>query len=70
MVDGVNGYLVEQDAAEIGERMETLAAADLAAWRPRARASVAERTWRHVAEQYLDLAEQVAASRAAESAVA
>ena len=41
VVDGVNGYLVEQDAAEIGERMESLAAADLTAWRPRARASVA-----------------------------
>jgi glycosyltransferase involved in cell wall biosynthesis len=68
VVDGVNGFLVEQDAAEIGDRMETLAAADLADWSPRARASVAERTWRHVAAKYLELAEQVAASRAAGSA--
>ncbi len=70
VVDGVNGYLVEQDAAEIGERMESLAAADLAEWRPRARASVADRTWRHVAEQYLALAEEVAASRSVEGRVA
>ena len=69
VVDGVNGYLVGQDAAEIGDRMETLAAADLAAWRPRARASVEERTWRHVAAQYLELAEQVATARAAEGGV-
>ena len=62
----MNGYLVEQDAAEIGDRMEFLAAADLTEWRLRARASVADRTWRHVAEQYLELAEQVAASRSAE----
>ena len=70
VVDGVNGYLVEQNAAEIGDRMETLAAADLRAWGPRARASVEDRTWRHVAAQYLELAEQVAAGRAAESTVA
>lgn len=70
VVDGVNGFLVEQDAADIGERMETLAAADLDAWRPRARASVADRTWRHVAVKYLELAEKVAAARAAESAAA
>jgi glycosyltransferase involved in cell wall biosynthesis len=69
VVDGVNGYLVEQDAIEIGDRMETLAAADLAALRPRARASVADRTWRHVAAQYLDLAGQVAASRVSQGAV-
>lgn len=70
VVDGVNGYLVEQDGTEIGERMESLAAADLAAWRPRARASVAERTWRHVAKQYLELAEEVAARRGVEGGVA
>jgi glycosyltransferase involved in cell wall biosynthesis len=70
VVDGANGYLVEQDAAEIGDRMETLAAADLDAWRLRARASVADRTWRHVAAQYLELAEQLAESRTAEGGVA
>jgi UDP-glucose:(heptosyl)LPS alpha-1,3-glucosyltransferase len=70
VVDGVNGYLVEQDAAEIGERMELLAATDLAEWRPRARASVAERTWRHVAAQYLELAEQVAARRPSDGGIA
>ena len=70
VVDGFNGYLVDQDAAEIGERMEALAAADLAAWRHRARASVAERTWRHVAAQYLELAEQVAARRVSDGGIA
>jgi UDP-glucose:(heptosyl)LPS alpha-1,3-glucosyltransferase len=69
IVDGVNGYLVDQDGAEIGERMEELAAADLAAWRDRARASVATRTWEHVAAQYLELARDVEARRSAGSAV-
>lgn len=63
VVDGVNGYLVDQEAAQIGARLETLAADDLGPWRRRARASVAQRTWRHVAVQYLALAEELAARR-------
>ena len=66
IVDGVNGYLVEQDAVEIGERMESLAAADLGAWRPRARASVAQYSWRQVATQYLELAARIDRERRAE----
>lgn len=65
VVDGVNGYLVDQDAAQIGARLESLAADDLAAWRRRARESVAQQTWRHVAAQYLALAGELAAQRAA-----
>ncbi len=38
--DGENGFIVRRDAAEIGDRMEQLAAADLTPWRERARASV------------------------------
>ncbi|WP_457100820.1 glycosyltransferase family 4 protein [Microbacterium sp. P5_E9] len=70
VIDGVNGYLVMQDAAEIGDRLESVAAGDRAEWGRRARASVEDRTWRHVAQQYLELTERVAASRAAESAAA
>ena len=62
-VDGVNGYLVGTDAAEIGERMERLAAADLGAV---AGEGPGERRRLHLgatASRYLELAEEVAASR-------
>lgn len=55
--DGVNGYLVAQDPAEIGARLEQLAAADLFGWRDRARTSAMEYSWHEIAGRYLDLLE-------------
>lgn len=69
VTDGVNGFLVEHDAVTIADRLEQLAAADLTQWRERARASVAGHTWREVALRYIDLAERIAAERAASEAV-
>jgi UDP-glucose:(heptosyl)LPS alpha-1,3-glucosyltransferase len=68
VADGENGFLVEHDAAMIADRLEQLAAADLIPWRERARASVANHTWREVARRYLDLAERIAAERSPEKA--
>lgn len=61
--NGENGFLVGQDAREIADRLEQLAAEDLGPWRERARSSVAEWTWADVARRYLELAEAIAAER-------
>ncbi len=63
IADGSNGYLVAQDAAEIGDRFEELAAADLAPWRERARQSVAGLGWRDIASRYVALAEEIQRER-------
>jgi UDP-glucose:(heptosyl)LPS alpha-1,3-glucosyltransferase len=62
--DGVNGYLVERDAATIADRLETLAASDPAEWRRKARESALPYSWESVARRYLSLAERLAAERA------
>ncbi|WP_188744349.1 glycosyltransferase family 4 protein [Agromyces bauzanensis] len=61
--NGENGFLVGRDAREIADRLEQLAAEDLASWRERARASVAGWTWADVARRYLELAERIVAER-------
>jgi len=66
IVDGSNGFLVNQDAVEIGDRLESLAAEDLTGWRHRARASVAQRTWRNSAGRYLELAARIDRERRSE----
>lgn len=63
--DGENGFLVSHEAREIAERLEQLAAEDLAPWRERARASVAGYSWAEVARRYVALAQRIAESRPA-----
>ena len=68
IVDGENGYLVDRDAREVGERLDALATlsdAELAAWHARARASVEPYTWPAIARRYLDLVREVEAERSA-----
>jgi UDP-glucose:(heptosyl)LPS alpha-1,3-glucosyltransferase len=65
VLDGVNGYLVERDPAEIGERLEELAAHPAGSFSTAARASVEGRTWAATARLYLELAEDIAAGKAA-----
>jgi UDP-glucose:(heptosyl)LPS alpha-1,3-glucosyltransferase len=67
VVDGVNGYLVERVPAEIGDRLERIAAEPLGGFTNAARASVEGYSWSAIARQYLDLAEAVAAEKAAET---
>ncbi|MEI5583924.1 glycosyltransferase [Agromyces sp. CCNWLW213] len=62
--NGENGYLVGPDSHEVADRLEQLAAVDLASWRERARASIEGWTWTDVARRYLELAEQVAIEKA------
>jgi len=69
VVDGENGYLVDQDAAQIGERLASIAETEVGAWRDHARASVKRLSWRHAAERYLDLASQVDRERQADRPV-
>lgn len=71
VVDGVNGFLVERDPREVGERMQQLADlpdAELAEYRSRARSSVEPYSWRAVARRYLDLVEELEAERGASDA--
>jgi UDP-glucose:(heptosyl)LPS alpha-1,3-glucosyltransferase len=68
VVDGVNGYLVERDPAEVGDRLERIAAQPPEAFAAAARASVMAYSWSAIARQYLDLADEVAAEKAAEAA--
>ncbi|WP_448006661.1 glycosyltransferase family 4 protein [Agromyces bauzanensis] len=64
IVDGENGFLVERDAREVGERLELLATEDdLSAWHRRARASVEPYGWPGIARRYLELVHELAAER-------
>jgi UDP-glucose:(heptosyl)LPS alpha-1,3-glucosyltransferase len=63
--DGVNGYLVDRDPAQIGDRLEQIAAQPAGAYKAAARASVAGYSWAAIAKQYLDLAEEIAAEKSA-----
>lgn len=71
VVDGVNGFLVERDPREVGERMQQLAELsdeELAEYRRHARSSVEPYSWRAVARRYLDLARELEAERGAPAA--
>lgn len=57
--NGVNGFLVSQDAREIGDRMEQLAASDHGAFAMRARSSVEPYGWRATARRYVELLERL-----------
>lgn len=63
---GVNGFLVDRDPGDVGERMQQLAELDwseLAEWRRRARLSAEPYGWRAIARRYLALAEELLAER-------
>lgn len=66
VADGVNGFLVDRDPVQIGDRLERIAACPIAAFRDAARASVTEYSWTAIAQRYLDLANEIAAEKAAE----
>lgn len=68
VVDDVTGYLVDRDPAQIGDRFERIAARPQGSYADAARAAVAGYSWTAVARQYLALADEVAAERAAEAA--
>lgn len=59
IVDGVNGFLVPQDAAAMGRRLAELNDQDLDAWRRRARESAMTHSWRSAADRYLALVEEL-----------
>lgn len=63
VADGETGYLVPLDARMIGESMERLIDEDLGPWRARARLSATRFSWTLIAQQYLDLVQQVARER-------
>lgn len=58
--DDINGFVVAPDPAQIGDRMERLAAADLTVWRRHARERAEAHTWRRAAERYAALASSLA----------
>lgn len=68
VVDGVNGYLVDRDPEQIGDRLERIAAQAPGAYAEPARLSVAGYSWRAIAQQYLDLAREIEAEKSAEGA--
>lgn len=53
--DGVNGYLVDPDPNDIAERLEQVAATDVADWRDACRRSVEHLGWDRIADRYLAL---------------
>ncbi|MDL9978282.1 glycosyltransferase [Microbacterium sp. ASV49] len=68
VVDGVNGYLVDREPVEIADRLERIAAQLPGTYAVAARESVEGYSWAAIAQQYLDLANEIAAEKAAESA--
>lgn len=67
LVDGENGYLVDHDAASVGDRLALLAREDLDAWRARARETASRYSWPEIARQYLALVESLRAERTADA---
>ena len=65
VTDGVNGYLVDRDPTQIGDRLERIAAQPVGTYTTAARASVAGYSWTAIAQQYLDLADAIAAEKSA-----
>jgi len=63
VADGINGFVIDADPRQIGDRFEELAAADPVPWRSRARASVEHLSWRAIAEKYLALVHEIEQER-------
>ncbi|UWF77897.1 MULTISPECIES: glycosyltransferase family 4 protein [Microbacterium] len=62
--EGVSGYIVTRDPAEIADRMQRVAGTQVDAWRTACRESVTSLAWPVVAARYLDLlAEQPGTAR-------
>jgi UDP-glucose:(heptosyl)LPS alpha-1,3-glucosyltransferase len=64
IVDGVNGFLVDREPAQIGERFEQIAAAGRGAFGRDARATAEAHGWNATAKRYVELLESIAAARA------
>ena len=67
LVDGENGYLVDRDAASVGDRLAMLAREDLDPWRARARETASRYSWPEIARQYLALVDSLRAEQAADA---
>ena len=59
--DGMNGFIVPQDAAVVAQRLRELSGQDLSAWRQRARERAAGHSWRAAADRYLALVDELQA---------
>ncbi|WP_404430592.1 glycosyltransferase [Microbacterium lacus] len=57
--NGLNGFIVERDPAEIGDVLETLADHEPEHWREACRAAAQRSGWRRTAEQYIDLLDRL-----------
>jgi UDP-glucose:(heptosyl)LPS alpha-1,3-glucosyltransferase len=68
IVDGVNGFLVDRDPAQIGERFQRVADAGREAFSLNARASAEAHGWKATANQYVALLESIAVARGDASA--
>jgi len=63
VVDGDNGFLVDRDAASVGERLDQLSRESSGVWRIRARRTAERHSWPIVARQYLELVEAIRSER-------
>ena len=61
--DGENGYLVDRNAASVGDRLDELDHGDRAAMRDAARATAEQYSWPEIARRYLELVESLRAER-------
>ncbi len=55
IIDGQNGYLVDRDPIQLGDRMERIAATRVEHWHEHCRRSVSHLTWTAAAESYVRL---------------
>jgi glycosyltransferase involved in cell wall biosynthesis len=64
--DGMNGFIIPQDARVVGQRLRELSEQDLSAWRRRARERAAGHSWRAAADRYLALVHELQAAKKGE----
>ncbi|SFR91010.1 UDP-glucose:(heptosyl)LPS alpha-1,3-glucosyltransferase [Microbacterium sp. cf046] len=62
VVDGVNGYLIERDAAALAERLEAIRDAPTGSLRDACRATAEEYSWTRIAARYLETVSRLQSS--------
>jgi UDP-glucose:(heptosyl)LPS alpha-1,3-glucosyltransferase len=62
IVDGVNGYVIERDAADLARRLTAIRDAPTGSFRAACRATAEEYSWTHIAARYLETADRLRAA--------
>jgi UDP-glucose:(heptosyl)LPS alpha-1,3-glucosyltransferase len=62
IVDGVNGYVIERDAADLARRLTAIRDAPTGSFRAACRATAEEYSWTHIAARYLETTDRLRAA--------